>query len=357
MKTRRKSISRATQPILHRYRFLLGCLAFILLAVLCELPVAAQETAILVGSGSSVPAPLYTQWAAAYNKRNPAIQMRYLPIGASEGINEMSRGNGDFGAGEVPLTAAQRSGGSLIEIPILVIGIVPIYNLPGGSQGLRLSGEVLAEIYLGEIKNWSDPQLKKLNPSLSLPDLAIKVFNRPGGKGSNYVFTDFLSKSSSKFKSRIGTTASPSWPVGSAAERSADMADKIKGESGSIGYVELQYAVKSSIPHAAVLNPAGNFVKASADSIAASCRQVEAPGWDKFSASLANAPGAESFPITGFSWIYLRTSSSDSRRAAAMANLLEWMFTDGEQLAAQEGYSELPQQLLAKVKAKVNSLR
>jgi phosphate transport system substrate-binding protein len=317
----------------------------------------AQESISLVGSGSSVPAPLYTDWAQVYNKRNAGIQMRYLPIGTGEGIKEISRGNGDFGAGEVPLTAAQMTEGNLIELPAVLIGIVPIYKVPGVPQGLRLSGEVLAGIYLGDIKNWNDPQIAKLNPGVVFPDLPIKVFNRPGGKGSNYVFSEFLSKTSAKFKSRIGTSPSPSWPVGVAAERSSDMADRVKAENGSIGYVELQYAVKGDIQHARMRNAAGNYVDASAESIAAACREVEAPGWDKFSASLTNAPGADSFPITGFSWLYLRTNSSDSRREAALVDFLNWIFTDGQQLAAQDGYSKLPEQLLAKAKAKVNSLR
>jgi phosphate transport system substrate-binding protein len=336
---------------------MLMLLALALVIGVFQPPARAQESFSLVGSGSSVPAPLYTQWADVYNKRSAGIQMRYLPIGTSEGIKEISHGQGDFGAGEVPLTDAQRAEGNLIELPILVVGIVPIYNLPGVAQGLRLSGEVLAGIYLGEIKNWNDPQIAKLNPGVSLPDLSIKVFNRPGGKGSNYIFSEFLSKASSKFKSRIGTSPSPSWPVGLPAERSSDMADKVKAETGSIGYVELQYAVKGNIPHARVLNPAGNYVKASAESIAAACREVEAPGWDKFSASLSNATGADSFPITGFSWLYLRTTSTDSRRATALVDLLNWMYTDGEQLAGQAGYSELPPQLLAKVRVKVDSLR
>jgi phosphate transport system substrate-binding protein len=135
------------------------------------------------------------------------------------------------------------------------------------------------------------------------------------------------------------------------------MADRVKAENGSIGYVELQYAVKGDIQHAKMRNAAGNYVDASAESIAAACREVEAPGWDKFSASLTNAPGADSFPITGFSWLYLRTNSSDSRREAALVDFLNWIFTDGQQLAAQDGYSKLPEQLLAKAKAKVNSLR
>jgi len=317
----------------------------------------AQDAIVLVGSGSSVPAPLYNRWAAEYNKRNPALQFRYLPIGTSEGIKQISKGSGDFGAGEVPLTASERAEASLVELPSVMIAIVPYYHLPGPHQDLRFTGEVLADIFLGEVKKWNDPQIVKLNPNASLPDLPIKIFYRPGGKGTNYVFSDFLSKSSSKFRTRIGTSPSPKWPVGEPAERSSDMADKVKSESGSIGYGELQYAIKGDIAYGKVQNAAGKFVKASPESIAAACKSVEAPGWDKFAVALTNSSGEDSYPIASFTWLYVRTGISDARRASALTDLLNWIYTDGQQIGGQEGYSELPQQLLAKVKAKASSLR
>jgi len=317
----------------------------------------AQATVSLVGTGSSVPAPLYTKWADAYNKRNPKIQMQYLPLGTCEGIKQISHGSGDFGAGEAQLTTQERGEGSLIELPSVVIGIVPIYNLPGLEKELRFSGEVLAEIFLGQLKTWNAPSMAKLNPGVSLPSLPLKVVYRPAGKGSNYVFSEFLSKVSSKFRVELGTSPSPKWPVGIPAERSSDMADKVKNEVGSIGYVEAQYAVKANIPYGRVLNSAGQFVKATPETIAAACDAVETPQWDKFSASLTNAPGNESFPISSFTWLYLRTKSADPERADALADLLRWIFSDGQQLAAKEGYTELPPALLAKVRNRIKSLR
>jgi phosphate transport system substrate-binding protein len=320
-------------------------------------PIYAQDTLVLVGSGSSVPAPLYNKWVTEYNKRNPGIQMRYLPIGTSEGIKQIAKGSGDFGAGEVQLTSSERAEMNLTELPTVIIAIVPMYHLPGVHQELRFSGELLAEIYMGGIKNWNDPSIAKLNPGVSLPDMPIKVIFRPGGKGTNYVFTEFLSKTSSKFRNRIGVTPSPNWPVGTPAERTSDMVEKVKAETGTIGYGELQYAVKAEVQFGRVQNATGNFVKASPESIAAACHAVEAPSWDKFAASMTNPPGAESFPVTSFTWLYLKTSSADARRAAALGDFLNWVYTDGEQLAGQEGYSELPQQMLAKVRSKANSLR
>ncbi len=224
-------------------------------------------------------------------------------------------------------------------------------------EELRLSGEVLAGIFLGEIKTWNAPQIAKLNPSVTLPSLPIQVVNRPAGKGSNYVFTDFLSKVSSKFRTQVGVSPSPKWPVGEPADRSSDMADKVKNTPGAIGYVEYQYAVKNSIPQAEVLNPAGKFVKASPESMASACKGAEAPRWNNFSASLPNAPGAESFPITSFTWIYLRPSSFDSSRAAGLSDLLDWIYSDGQHYAVQEGYSELPAPLLEAVRNKIKELK
>src|ERR1700678_4032920 len=232
---------------------------------------------VLVGSGSSVPAPLYTRWTEEYGKRSAIIQIRYLPIGTSEGIKEISRGASDFGAGEAQLTEKQRKDGSLTELPVVLIGIVMIYNLPDLHGELRLSGDVLAGIFLGDVKTWNAPQIVKLNPDVPLPNLPIQVVNRPAGKGSNYVFTDFLSKASSRFRRQVGVSASPKWPVGASADRSSDMAYKVKNSPGSIGYVEFQYAVKNGLAQAAVLNPAGQFVKAAIQSITAACSGMEAP--------------------------------------------------------------------------------
>ena len=355
--TARLSAPNLPQPHCHCLSLAHFWVLSVLALGLCSALATAQETVVLVGSGSSVPAPLYTRWAQEYGKRNPHIQMRYVPLGTSEGIKQISHGSGDFAAGEVLLTAKEREDAGLIELPAVLIAIVPIYNLPGVHQELRLSGEVLADIFLGELKTWNAPQIVKLNPDITLPNMPIQVVNRPPGKGSNYVFTDFLSKTSSKFRAQIGITPSPSWPVGVAAERSSDMADKVKAESGSIGYVELEYAVKGNISQIAVLNPAGKFVKASAESIAAACKAVEAPRWNGFSTSLTNAPGAEAFPVTSFTWIYLRTKSSDSARAAQLGDFLDWVYTEGQQFANQEGYSELPSSLLAAVRKKVKTLQ
>ena len=334
----------------HKLRFL-SCLLGITAAAVT---VRAQETIVLVGSGSSVPAPLYSRLAQEFNKRSATTQFKYLPTGTKEGITDISHGSGDFGAGEVPLTSAERSEGNLIEVPVALIGIVPVYNVPGVASSLRFSGEVLAQIFLGEIKNWNATAIARLNPDVKLPNSPIQVVYRPTGKGSNYIFTDFLSKSSATFRARIGTTASPKWPVGESAERSSDMADKVRHSPGAIGYVELAYAVKSGLAQGEVLNPAGKFVKATQSSITDACQQVEEPRWEKLTASLTNAPGETSFPIASFTWAYLRTSS-DTSRARATEDFFDWVFSDGQTFAEEESYPKLPAPLVANIKAKLKT--
>jgi phosphate transport system substrate-binding protein len=323
--------------------------------LICVPATVAQDVA-LVGAGSSVPLPLYRKWADLYNQSNKTVQLQYLPLGTTEGIKQISNGTSDFGAGETPLTVEERREGNLTELPVVLIGIVPIYNLPGVPQ-LRVSGEVLAEVYLGRIKNWDDPSIAKLNPLVALPSMSIKVIYRPAGKGSNYVFTDFLSKVSVRFRDQIGRTPSPKWPVGEPAERSSDIADRVKSNPGAIGYVELQYANDNNITHASVLNPAGKFVRATTGSITAACVAVESPGWDNLVASLTNAPGADSYPIASFTRMYVRPSPKGQRRTEALVAFLYWAYSDGQKAAIRLGYSELPEPLVVRVKAKIGGLR
>jgi len=324
------------------------------------LPATAQEKILLVGAGSTVPLPLYNKWAQDFNKAGRGVQMQYQALGTSEGIkliygSQDELGKTDFSAGEVMLTEKERQDGNLLELPVVMIAIVPFYNLPNVPD-LKFSGELLAQIFMGHIKTWNAPQIARLNPGVTLPNMPIKVVYRPGGKGSNYVLSDFLSKTSPEFRAQIGRSPSPKWPVGEPAERSSDMVDKVRGEAGAIGYVELQYALNSGLPIGLVQNASGKFVKASDSSIDAACKAVEAPDWGRFSAPLTNAPGADSFPITSFSWLYLRAASPASKRRAALLTLLNWIYTDGQGLAAAQGYSELPPQLRDKVLAKISSL-
>lgn len=340
------------------------CLPVLLLMALFPLSAAVagfgQDSVSLVGAGSTVPQPLYSKWSQEFNKISHSVQMQYQPLGTNEGIKLISGGKEelgktDFSAGEVMLSEKERAEDHLIEVPAVIIGIVPVYNLPGDPE-VRFTGDLLAQIFLGHVKTWDASQIARLNPGVSLPALPIKVVYRPGGKGTNYVLTDFLSKASTAFRAEIGRTSSPKWVVGEPAERSSDMVDKVKREPGSLGYVELQYALAGNLDIGLVQNAAGRFVRGSEESILAACRAVEAPEWNRFAASLTNAPGADSFPITSFSWLYLRTSYTDAKRRRALINLLSWIYSSGQQIASHEGYTQLPPELLGKAKDKVTTL-
>jgi phosphate transport system substrate-binding protein len=316
-----------------------------------------QSKVSLVGSGSNVPINLYTAWTDEFNKRNSTIQVRYLSMSTMEGIRQISEGSGDFAAGEVPLNHEQMHGGkvTLTQIPTVIVGIVPIYKLPG-TPDLSFSGEVLAEIYLGKIKNWKDSRIAKLNAHVNLPDMAIQVVHRTPGKGSNYIFTDFLSKASPEFRSEVGKNASPKWPVGMDANRGEDMVEKVSSTPGAIGYVELNFARRSDIGYGSVENPSGHFVKASPESIVSACEAVEKSIPADFAVSMTDAPGKNSYPIASFTWVYVPSSGAAPERTHALKQFLSWGLDEGQSVARGLGYATLPGPVLAKAKSTLNGI-
>jgi phosphate transport system substrate-binding protein len=320
-------------------------------------PALAQDTIDLVGSGSNVPSPLYTAWVDDFNKKDPKIQVRYLPLGTSASISQISMGSGDFGGGEIILTHEEMHAGKvpLTQIPTVLIGIVPIYNLPGDPE-VNFSGDLLAEIFLGKVTRWNDARIARLNPTLKLPNQEISVVHRGPGKGSNYIFTDFLSKSSSEFRTRVGKNPSPHWPVGLEANRGEDMVSKVASIQGALGYVEWSFAKHSSIGYGAVENPAGQFVRASTASITAACKSLEASIPEDFRVSLVNAPGKDAYPISSFTWIYLPASGWSGARGRALKQFLSWGLNSGQEVAETMGYAILPHPLQLKVEAALDSI-
>jgi phosphate transport system substrate-binding protein len=316
----------------------------------------AQDSITVVGSGGSSPLPVFRAWSTDFTKRKARVRMEYVQLDTDRSIEEIIKGSGDFGGGDIPLTPEQRTRGNLVELPVLIIGVVPIYNLPAPAPQLKFTGDLLAQIYLGHVKNWNAPQIAQLNPGITLPDLPIKVFYRTPGKGTNYIFTEFLSKSNAEFRAKVGRSTSPPWPVGSSAERASDMADKVSSELGAIGFVSLEYAREKGVTAGVVKNAAGKFVSASPDSLTAACNAIEDPKWDRFAVSLTNPPGADSYPLASFSWIYLPAAGNDQKRRKALKDLMHWMFTDG-QSQMLPGYSPLPGPLLAKEIEKLDSLK
>jgi phosphate transport system substrate-binding protein len=320
-------------------------------------PLAAQNSISLAGSGSNVPSPLYTAWTEQYGKLKQNVQVNYLQLGASESIKEISQGVGDFGGGEIPLTDAQMHKGKhpLLEFPTVLVAIVPIYKLPR-EQELRFSGELLADIFLGNVKNWKDARIARLNPGAELPDLPIVVVHRSAGKGSNYILTDFLSKTSAEWKSKIGKSPSPNWPLGVEANRSEDMVAKVSGTPGAIGYVELNYAKRKDIGYGSVLNAAGQFIRATPASIGAACAANQKNILADFGASLTNAEGKVSYPLVSFTRIYVAASGLEPARSQALKDFWNWALTDGQGTASSLGYTALPAGIAAKARETLNSI-
>ena len=331
----------------------------LLLMVGFSLPAICQSVIALVGSGSNVPTPLYSHWTEEYNKLNPKVQVRYLSTGTVKGIEDISRGVGDFAAGEVPMSDEQLSAAKspILQLPMVLVAIVPIYHVPGVPNNLRFSGPVLADIFLGNIKNWDDPKIKEINPGQSLPHTEISVVHRTDGKGSNYIFTDFLSKTSPKWHSQIGKSPSPAWPVGASAARGEDMMEKVKTTPDAIGYVEVGFTQNdSSVSVGMVLNASGRYLSATQESIAAAYRSSEKSIPADFRVSLTNALGNDAYPIISFTWLYVPERSADPERSKALASYLEWVLTSGQQSAERHGYTPLPASLAPKILAKARSL-
>lgn len=321
-------------------------------------PIVAQEQISLVGSGSNLAGSLYAAWTAEYAKSHPGVQVRYLPIGTSQSLQEIKAGTGDFGGGEIPLAESQKQSGkyTLIQFPTVLVAIVPIYKLPG-KPDLRFSGELLAEIFLGSIKNWNDPRIAKLNPNAALPDLPITVVHLSGVKGSSYLLSDFLSKTSSEWKSRIGRSGSPSWPVGEEVNRSEGMVNKVSATPGAIGYVELTYTKRKDIGYASVENAAGQFVRPTNASIVAACAANEKSMASDMSVSLVNAPGKESYPLAGFTWIYVPSSGLPEARSHALKDFWTWALSSGQEIAGNLGYTGLPNNVAARAREVVGSVQ
>jgi phosphate transport system substrate-binding protein len=332
---------------------------FLGMAVLVPVYTDGQAATVLVVTGSSMPEPLYLLWNDEYHKQQPQVQVRYLPEGSGAGATRVLNGTGDFGGGDAPIPEKELKGASakIVELPTVLIGIAVIYNLPGLPGDLRLSGPVLANIFLGKITVWNDPAIEKLNPDAKLPAIPIKVLHRTAGRGSNYILSDFLSKVSPEFLSRVGRSESPNWPAGTTAGRSEDMTERVAATSGSIGYTELNLAMKASLRMASIRNADGEFVKPSIHSIAAAAKAATSNVSDDFRISLANAPGKDSYPISSFTWFYVPAVAKDAQRGRVVSEYLKWVYTNGEKLAQEQGYPPLPEELLAKVMTKAATIR
>lgn len=316
----------------------------------------AQTT--MTGAGATFPNPIYSKWFSEYHKAHPAIQINYQPVGSGGGIKQVQAGTVDFGATDGPMSDEQLAATpfKLIHVPTVLGSVVPTYNLPEVSAELRFTPEVLAEIYLGNIKKWNDPRLVKANPGVKLPDSDLIVVHRSDGSGTTYVFTDFLCKVSADWKSKVGKNTSVNWPVGLGGKGNDGVANTVKQTPGSIGYVELIYAIQNKMAYGTVQNSAGQFVKASLESTtAAAASMKEMP--EDFRVSITNAPGKNSYPIATFTWLLIPVEWSDATKEKTIVDFLNWMLDHGQTMTKDLDYAPLPAPVVKKIKARLKDIR
>ena len=318
---------------------------------------AAQQ---LTGAGATFPNPIYTKWFSAYSQKT-GVQINYQSIGSGGGIRQYTEGTVDFGATDGPMTDEQMSAvqGKVVHVPTVLGAVVLTYNLPGvGSAKLKLDGPTIAAIFLGSVKKWNDKRIAATNPGVSLPNADVIVAHRSDGSGTSYIFTDFLSKVSPEWKDRVGNATSVNWPAGLGGKGNEGVTQLVRQTEGSVGYVELIYAVANSLPYAEVKNSAGRFVEPSLASVTAAAASAK---WEKntdFRVSITNAAGADAYPISSFTWLLVRPDTKDAAKAKALKGFLEWMLSpDAQKMASDLQYAPLPAPVVALVQERLKGLK
>jgi phosphate transport system substrate-binding protein len=308
---------------------------------------AAQK---INGAGATFPAVIYQKWFDEYHKMHPDIQINYQSIGSGGGVAQLTAGTVDIGASDYPLTDEQASKMKVkaLHFPTVLGGVVPAYNIPGVTQDLKFTGETLAGIFLGTIKKWNDPSLAKDNPGVKLPNEDIQVVHRSDGSGTTFCFTDYLSKVSPEWKSKVGTGGSVNWPVGTGGKGNEAVAGTVKQIPNSIGYVELAYAVQTKMTYGSVKNAAGNFLKSDLNTVTAAAAGAAKNIPDDFRVSITNAPGKDAYPISTFTWLLVPSEIPDAAKAKSIKGFLQWMLADGQKYAAGLYYAPLPKEVVAK---------
>jgi phosphate transport system substrate-binding protein len=331
--------------------------AVLLAGLALALPVLGQTTQ-LNGAGATFPYPMYSKWFSEYNKLHPDVQINYQSIGSGGGIRQVLNGTVDFGASDGPMSDEQlkEAKTKILHIPTVLGAVVPAYNVPGVSGEVKFTPEALAGIFLGKIQNWNDPAIVKANPGVNFPNQAIIVVHRSDGSGTTFIFTDYLSKVSSDWESTVGKGTSPKWPVGLGGKGNEGVAGQIRQLQGSIGYVELIYAVENKITYGSVKNVAGNFVKATLDGVTEAAASVKSMPAD-FRVSITNAPGKTAYPISSFTWLLIPEQAKDAKKGKILADFLEWMVNEGQKMTSQLSYAPLPAGVAEKVKVAIKQIR
>jgi phosphate transport system substrate-binding protein len=312
----------------------------------------APPGSVLTGAGATFPNPIYSKWFDAY-ARETGVRINYQSIGSGGGIRQFTEGTVDFGASDGPMTDEQIAAvqGDVLHVPTVLGAVVATYNLPSlGTTTLRFDGPTLADIFLGRITKWNDSRLAALNPGVRLPAGDILVVHRSDGSGTSYIFTDFLSKVSPEWKRRVGSATSVQWPVGLGGKGNEGVTQQVKQSEGAIGYVELIYAISNGLPAAEIRNPAGRFVAPTLKSVSAAAEGVELPPDTDFRVSITNAPGAEAYPISSFTWLLIHQKAPEAPRHEAIRKFVAWMLEPPAQhMAAELHYAPLPARVIALV--------
>ena len=334
--------------------------ALLFVCALLALPAMAQTT--LNGAGATFPYPMYSKWFSEYRKLHSDVQVNYQSIGSGGGIRQVTEGTVDFGASDMPMTEAQLAEAEsklktkVLNLPTVLGAVVPAYNIPGVSGEVKFTPEALAGIFLGRITKWNDKAFTSVNPGVNLPDRDIIVIHRSDGSGTTFIWTDYLSKVSADWKGQVGSNTSVKWPVGLGGKGNEQVAGMVRQMPGSIGYIELIYALQNNIPFGSVRNAAGVFSKASLEGVTAAAASAPKMPAD-FRASITNAPGKDAYPISSFTWLLIPAQSKDAAHGKILADFLNWMVTDGQKMTAALSYASLPEGVVQKEKEAIKQVR
>lgn len=321
-------------------------------------PLAAQSEVRLTGAGATFPYPIYSKWVLEYTKTRPNVEINYQSIGSGGGIRQFSDRTVDFGATDGPMADSQIAAvrGNVLHLPTVLGAVVPIYRIPGVTQQLKFTGEVLAGIFLGQITKWNDTRIAAVNPGVTLPNQDILVVHRSDGSGTTYVWVDYLSKVSPEWARRVGRGTAVNWPVGLGGQGNPGVASTVQRTPGSIGYVELVYAIQNRITVGQVRNRTGAFVEATlASTTAAAASATFAPDTD-FRVSITDPPGATAYPIASFTWLLVPKQITDATRARALVEWIWWATHEGQTFAETLGYAPLPAPVVTLLEARLKTI-
>ena len=311
------------------------------------------------GAGATFPYPIYSKWFSEYSQAHSGVKINYQSIGSGGGIRQVTEGTVDFGASDGPMSDDQLKSAKVkvIHIPTVLGAVVPVYNLPGVNKELNFSGDVIADIYLGKITTWNDPRIAKDNPGVNLPANAILPVYRSDGSGTSYIFTDYLSKVSNDWATRVGKNTSVKWPTGIGAKGNEGVAGMVRQSPNSFGYVELIFAAQNKMSYGSVKNAAGKYIRASTDGVTAAAAASSKAMPADFRVSITNAPGANSYPISSFTWLLIPTHSADPAKGKVLVDFLGWMLDHGQTEAAILTYAPLPKPVQDMVRKTITQIK